>query len=87
MHLINYLQIKNPPHTNVTSAYNARAAARPIFKKEFLLAPNPAKYNTATRLDNNTLVIKGSFTIIDIYESVHRVRFLMTPSPLPQSVL
>ena len=24
---------------------------------------------------------KGSFTIIDIYESVHSVRFLMTPSP------
>ena len=24
---------------------------------------------------------KGSFTIIDIYESVQRVRFLMTPSP------
>ena len=31
--------------------------------------------------------IKGSFTIIDIYESVHSVRFLMTPSPLPRSVL
>ena len=30
---------------------------------------------------------KGSFTIIDIYESVQRVRFLMTPTPLPQSVL
>ena len=26
-------------------------------------------------------VTKGSFTIIDIYESVQRVRFLMTPSP------
>ena len=26
---------------------------------------------------------KGSFTIIDIYESVHSVRFWMTPSPLP----
>ena len=25
--------------------------------------------------------IEGSFTIIDIYESVHSVRFLMTPSP------
>ena len=25
--------------------------------------------------------IKGSFTIIDIYESVHSVRFLMTRSP------
>ena len=24
---------------------------------------------------------KVSFTIIDIYESIHRVRFLMTPSP------
>ena len=24
---------------------------------------------------------KGSFTIIDIYESVHSIRFLMTPSP------
>ena len=24
---------------------------------------------------------KGSFTIIDIYESVHSVRFLITPSP------
>ena len=36
-------------------------------------------------LDNmNTIKgpsIKGSFTIIDIYESVHSVRFLMTPSP------
>ena len=31
--------------------------------------------------------VKGSFTIIDIYESVHSVRFLMTPSPLPKSVL
>ena len=28
---------------------------------------------------------KGSFTIIDIYESVQRVCFLMTP--LPQSIL
>ena len=33
------------------------------------------------------LTRKGSFTIIDIYESVHSVRFLMTPSPLPKSVL
>ena len=33
------------------------------------------------------LLRKGSFTIIDIYESVHSVRFLMTPSPLPKSVL
>ena len=32
-------------------------------------------------------LVKGSFTIIDIYESVHSVRFLMTPSPLPKSVL
>ena len=30
---------------------------------------------------------KGSFTIIDIYESVQRVGFLPTPSRLPQSVL
>ena len=29
----------------------------------------------------STDVLKGSFTIIDIYESVHSVRFLMTPSP------
>ena len=28
---------------------------------------------------------KGSFTIIDIYESVHSVRFLMTPSPSPKA--
>ena len=27
------------------------------------------------------LFVKGSFTIIDIYESVQRVLFLMTPSP------
>ena len=30
-------------------------------------------------------LIKGSFTIIDIYESVHSVRFLMTPSPSPKA--
>ena len=30
---------------------------------------------------------KGSFTIIDSYESVHSIRFLMTPLPLPKSVL
>ena len=28
---------------------------------------------------------KGSFTIIDIYESVQSVRFLMTPSPSPKA--
>ena len=39
----------------------------------------------AWKWENNTH--KGSFTIIDIYESVHSVRFLMTPSPLPKSVL
>ena len=33
------------------------------------------------------VITKGSFTLIDIYESVQRVRFLITPSPLSQSIL
>ena len=41
----------------------------------------------SSRNDDIALSGKGSFTIIDIYESVHSVRFLMTPSPLPKSVL
>ena len=42
-----------------------------------IIISDPDNYRVA--MENYSL--KGSFTIIDIYESVHSVRFLMTPLP------
>ena len=42
---------------------------------------NPDKFRIAiatAQKEENNMTNKGSFTIIDIYESVHSVRFLMT---------
>ena len=56
--------------------------------RNLFVGPCQTGYNLSIcNMGHNLPKCKGSFTIIDIYESVQRVLFLMTPSPLPQSVL